>query len=82
MTATVTCVWTNDPARRLYERYEVHRADILGMLAIPTEMQGPSTIGTAGEIEIRAQALVSSINREMRELVQNFTMPAAIVPKA
>lgn len=81
MAATVTCVWTNDTARDLFERYERHRTEIKAMMAIPADMLGPTEIGTQAELEIRADALITQINRQMADLVRNFAMPAAIVPK-
>lgn len=81
MKGTVTCVWTNGTARELYERYERHLGEVRDLMAIPPEMRAKEIMGTAEELDLAANQLVASIQKEMRELVQHFAMPAAIIPK-
>jgi hypothetical protein len=78
MAAEVTCIWTNDIARDLYERYERHKQEIVAMMAFKDINGGPETVGTSQEIIERSNALVEVINKNMRELVQHYAMPAAI----
>lgn len=79
MTAEITCVWTSEVARQMYDGYTKAAAELRAMRQA-VEANGDPALHK--EMLWRIDDLEQTVRQDLAAMVRNFTLPAAVVPKS